>query len=98
MSLSPISVRIAIDECAADTTVRHSLLRACLSSFKSSLWSAVLPRLCLTAFTFFQPFLLNDTVALVDSKSSNVEYGKALIGAWALTLMGIAVSKVAMRS
>lgn len=70
---------------------RHSLLRACIRSFLPSLLSPVMPRLCLTAFTFCQPFLLNSTVSLVEQSNPNRNYGKGLIGAWALVFLGIAV-------
>lgn len=52
----------------------------------------VVPRLCLTAFTFAQPFLINKTLNYVDDQSPNSDYGKGLIGAWALVYLGLAVS------
>ncbi|KAK1723296.1 ABC transporter [Colletotrichum acutatum] len=70
----------------------HSLLRA---SFRSNLipfLSPILPRLCLTVFTFAQPFLINTTVAYVAQTSPDANYGRGLIGAWALVYLGIAVS------
>lgn len=51
----------------------------------------MLPRLCMTAFTFAQPFLVNTTIKYVSEKNANVYHGKGLIGAWALVYLGIAV-------
>ncbi|OTA07898.1 hypothetical protein A9Z42_0088200 [Trichoderma parareesei] len=53
----------------------------------------MLPRLCMTAFTFAQPFLVNTTIKYVGEKNANVYHGKGLIGAWALVYLGIAVSR-----
>ena len=55
----------------------------------------MLPRLCVTAFTFAQPFLVNTTIKLVGDKNANVYHGKGLIGAWALVYLGLAVGKIA---
>ncbi|KAI0160936.1 ABC transporter [Hypoxylon sp. FL1284] len=75
-----------------DRQAKHSLLRACFRAYFLSLLSAVIPRLCLTGFTFAQPFLVNATVTFVGQESPDVNYGKGLIGAWALVYLGIAVS------
>ncbi|KAF4774111.1 ABC transporter [Colletotrichum scovillei] len=71
---------------------RHSLLRASLRSYFVPFLSPILPRLCLTVFTFAQPFLINTTVAYVARTSPDANYGRGLIGAWALVYLGIAVS------
>ncbi|PTB72853.1 P-loop containing nucleoside triphosphate hydrolase protein [Trichoderma longibrachiatum ATCC 18648] len=76
-----------------DPKARHGLLRAC---FRTHLWtfpSAMLPRLCTTAFTFAQPFLVNTTIKYVGDQNANPYHGKGLIGAWALVYLGIAVSR-----
>lgn len=52
----------------------------------------VIPRLCLTVFTFAQPFLINSTVTFVSNGNPDVSYGRGLIGAWALVYLGITVS------
>ncbi|KAK1597503.1 ABC transporter [Colletotrichum navitas] len=75
-----------------DHQSRRSLLRACLRSYLGSFLSPVLPRLCLTIFTFTQPFLINTTVSFVAQKDADSNYGRGLIGAWALVYLGIAVS------
>ncbi|KAL6871928.1 P-loop containing nucleoside triphosphate hydrolase protein [Trichoderma novae-zelandiae] len=72
---------------------RHSLLRACFRTHLSTFPSAMLPRLCITAFTFAQPFLVNTTIKVVGDENANVYHGKGLIGAWALVYLGIATSR-----
>lgn len=71
---------------------RHSLLRACFRAFFFSFSSAIIPRLCQTAFTFAQPFMIETTVNFVGESSPNSTYGKGLIGAWVLVYLGLAVS------
>ena len=75
---------------------RYNLLRACFHSYRSSFLSAIIPRLCLTAFTFSQPFLIDTTVSFVGQTERNKDYGKGLIGAWALVFVGMAVSEAAV--
>ena len=55
--------------------------------------SAIIPRLCLTCFTFSQPFLIHSTIEYIGISDADRNYGKALIGAYALVYVGIAVSK-----
>lgn len=63
--------------------------------FKWYLASAIVPRLCLTAFTFAQPFLINRVIGYLSEFNSantkNVGYG--LIGAYGLVYIGIGVSE-----
>lgn len=46
----------------------------------------------MTAFTFAQPFLINTTVTFVGQATPDANYGRGLIGAWALVYLGLAVS------
>ncbi|GKT91860.1 ABC transporter [Colletotrichum tofieldiae] len=71
---------------------RRSLIRACIRSYFGPFLSPVLPRLFLTVFTFAQPFLINTTVSFVGQQDPDANYGRGLIGAWALVYLGIAVS------
>ncbi|KJZ74889.1 hypothetical protein HIM_05798 [Hirsutella minnesotensis 3608] len=71
---------------------RHSLLRASFRAYLGSFCLTVIPRLCLTVFTFSQPLLINNTISWVTQDSPDKRYGKALIGAWALVYLGLAVS------
>ncbi|KAF9878698.1 ABC multidrug transporter [Colletotrichum karsti] len=43
-------------------------------------------------FTFAQPFLINTTVTFVGQDRPDSNYGKGLIGAWALVYLGLTVS------
>jgi hypothetical protein len=53
----------------------------------------ILPRACLTALTFCQPFLINRAITLsqeaINNETTQIGYG--LIGAYALVYVGIAV-------
>ena len=71
----------------------HALLRVTLIHYKWSLLSAIIPRLCLTGFTFAQPFLVNRVLKFItepdDRNTDNI--GSGLIGAYALVYLGIGV-------
>jgi ATP-binding cassette, subfamily C (CFTR/MRP), member 1 len=69
----------------------HRLLKATLQSNMWPLVTAIVPRLCLSAFTFCQPFLINSTVTYISNTDTSPEsklYGPALVGAYALVYMG----------
>ncbi|KAI1781491.1 P-loop containing nucleoside triphosphate hydrolase protein [Hypoxylon cercidicola] len=74
---------------------RLRLVRATLVANAWPFFSAVVPRLALSAFLFSQPFLINAAVShLSDSSGENYErYGQSLIGAFILAYLGIAVSR-----
>ena len=74
---------------------RHALLYSCLRAYLAPFLSAVIPRVCLTCFTFSQPFLIETTIEYIGQSSAEADYGKALIGAYALVFVGIAVSSLA---
>jgi ATP-binding cassette subfamily C (CFTR/MRP) protein 1 len=71
----------------------NTLFLTTLRAAKWPLLSAILPRLCLTAFNFCQPFLLNRTIDFsqkpVSHESTNTGYG--LIGAYFFVYIGVAV-------
>ncbi|KAK6085469.1 multidrug resistance-associated [Seiridium cupressi] len=72
---------------------RYRLLRATFWSHSRLLFSAVLPRLALSAFVFCQPFLIDASVSyLTAGAQDNVDeqFGLALIGAFVLVYLGIA--------
>lgn len=75
-----------------DQKASHSMLRACLRTFWLSLASGAIPRLCLTGFTFAQPFLINTLTTYVGLSHPDVDHGRSLIGASALVYIGMAVS------
>ncbi|KAH8682050.1 ABC transporter [Xylariales sp. PMI_506] len=75
-----------------DRKERHSLLKACFRAYLRSFLSGAVPRLFKTLFSFLQPFLINATVTYVGQANPDPNYGKGLIGAWALVFLGVAVS------
>ena len=81
-----------------DHHARHSLLKACFRDNLSSFMSGIPPRLCKSVFFFAQPMLINVTVSYVGETSPDASYGRALIGAWALVFLGIAVKIEVMMS
>ncbi|KDN69811.1 putative ABC transporter [Colletotrichum sublineola] len=71
---------------------RHSLIKACFRAYLVPFLAPVIPRLCLTVFTFTQPFLIKTTITFVSVKNPDINYGRGLIGAWVLVYLGIAIS------
>jgi hypothetical protein len=71
----------------------HALLGAVIKAYKWELLAGVLPRLCQTGFTFAQPFLIQTTVTLFSEEYTPLvkSQGVALIGAYAIVYIGIAV-------
>jgi hypothetical protein len=66
------------------------------ATFRAYLWSflsGIIPRLCLTAFTFCQPFLITATVDFMGNPTTpeSKKYGQALVGAYVLVFLGVAV-------
>lgn len=73
------------------------LVRATFRANSWSLLSAILPRLMLSAFTFCQPFLIQAAVSHLSGTANEDEherFGQALVGAFALVYLGIAVSQL----
>lgn len=70
------------------------LLKATLDAYMWPLVSGIGPRLCVTVFTFCQPFLINATVNFMATTTTTPEsknYGQALVGAYALVYLGLTV-------
>ncbi|KAI0446909.1 P-loop containing nucleoside triphosphate hydrolase protein [Xylaria telfairii] len=74
---------------------RYRLIRATSRAYLWLLISPILPRIALSAFTFSQPFLIETTVSLLEKKHDAVDpnFGAALIGAFLLVYLGIAISR-----
>ncbi|KAL5456081.1 hypothetical protein PMIN07_006814 [Paraphaeosphaeria minitans] len=72
----------------------NSLFVTTLGKLKLPILAVVPPRVCLMAFNFCQPFLINRAVSYSEqaqsAQTSNVGYG--LIGAYVIVYVGIAVS------
>jgi hypothetical protein len=73
---------------------KHALLVTTAKSFRWSILAGVFPRLCVTGFTYSQPFLINTLINYIESPDPNVNknYGYGLIGAYVLVFFGAAVS------
>ncbi|KJZ71681.1 hypothetical protein HIM_08919 [Hirsutella minnesotensis 3608] len=93
--LAEESTRIRLTKAWQKVHGKHRLLRATLLANWQLLCAAVPPRLALSAFTFCQPFLIESSVAHFNATRSedNSRLGKALVGAFLLTYLGIAVSR-----
>jgi hypothetical protein len=72
----------------------HSLLWACFRYFSGPILLGILPRALQVGFTFAQPFLVDTTVTWIggDDLSYTLGQGYALIGAFGIVYIGIAVS------
>lgn len=92
-SLQGDNTRDKLDRAWAQSKGRYRLIKAV---FRAYLWpalSGVVPRLMLSGFTFCQPFLITTTVEYFngDTKARPREYKQALVGAFVLVYLGIAV-------
>lgn len=76
------------------TAGRNRLFRAMFAANAWPFFSAVPPRLTLSAFILCQPFLIELVVSYLLSRThkNQEEYGHAIIGAFVLLYLGIAVS------
>lgn len=70
-----------------------TMFRAAVLAFLWPFCSAIIPRLCLTVFTFSQTFLITATIEYVETPTTpqTRHYGQALIGAYVLMYLGYAV-------
>lgn len=91
-SMQLVTTRLTNQPYVDDHRARYSLLKACFHANLFSFLSAIPPRLCRTVFYFTQPLLINTTVSYVGDASADIVFGRALIGAWALVFLGIAVT------
>ena len=83
-----------------DKTQRHAFLHVLARTLKLPLLTPVLPRICLTAFTCAQAFLLQATIQYIEQSTSERKRGEAawLIVGYACVYVGIAVSTVPQSS
>ncbi|KAJ5702177.1 hypothetical protein N7488_009725 [Penicillium malachiteum] len=72
----------------------YRLMKSVFRAYLLPALSGVIPRLMLCGFTFCQPFLITSTVDYFsgDADSWPKEYGQALIGAFLIVYIGIALS------
>ena len=71
-----------------------ALIKLLFLQYKWQLFSTVLPRLCLTGFTFAQPFLITQIVEFVMNPKTRLDgdIGSGLIVATALVYLGLAIT------
>ncbi|KAJ5634865.1 multidrug resistance-associated protein [Penicillium herquei] len=72
----------------------HLMLRAVFRAYLVPFLTAIIPRLCLTVFTFCQSFLITQAVSYFEhsDSSDSVDIGHAIVGAYALVYLGYALS------
>lgn len=72
----------------------HRLLLSTFYAYRRTFLSAIVPRLCLSAFSFCQPFLITATIDYIqnDKTSNSKNRGQAIVGAYVLVYLGWAVS------
>ncbi|OOF98777.1 hypothetical protein ASPCADRAFT_394152 [Aspergillus carbonarius ITEM 5010] len=72
----------------------YRMLRSTFYAYRWTFLSGIVPRLCLAAFNFCQPFLITATVDYIDdSKTSDSKRsGQAIVGAYVLVYLGWAIS------
>ncbi|KAF2253629.1 putative multidrug resistance-associated protein [Trematosphaeria pertusa] len=75
-----------------DKTQKRSLLMACFRAYATSFLSAIIPRLILSALKFTQPFMITKLIHFVGDKGVPDDFGRGLIGAYALVYLGMAAS------
>lgn len=75
---------------AKDQDNKHPLRRMLASQLKYQLASTMVPRICLVAFKFCQPLLINRVTSLLSSSNQNNDYNNFLIAATALIYGGLA--------
>lgn len=75
-----------------DKTSKYALLHACLRTIIWKFLSMVLPRLCYSALSLSQPFIIKGVLNFISAGSSSTETANGLIGATILVYAGISVS------
>ncbi|GKZ81373.1 hypothetical protein AnigIFM56816_005888 [Aspergillus niger] len=73
---------------------KRRLLRSTFSAYRNTFLSGIVPRLCLSAFNFCQPFLITTTVDYMQNEMSSDKKrrGQAIVGAYILVYLGWAIS------
>ncbi|KAJ5592008.1 uncharacterized protein N7459_002377 [Penicillium hispanicum] len=74
---------------------KHRLVQVTFRAYFRPFVSAIFPRLCLSVFTFCQPFLISATLGFLNAPSTTETrlHGPALVGAYVLTYLGMTVAK-----
>lgn len=93
-SLSGDGARIRLKKAWGYCRPRYRLMKAIFVAYAREILTCIPPRLILGGFTFCQPFLIQAAIKLSEQRSSppTNNYGKALVGAFVLVYLGMAVS------
>lgn len=73
---------------------KHCLTYATLRTFAPELATAFVPRIGLMGLSLAQPYLVSAAINYIDNANLPKSYGYGLIGAYAITYLGIAVRVV----
>ncbi|KAM0524595.1 hypothetical protein ACHAPE_000693 [Trichoderma viride] len=72
---------------------KHRLVFCCIATLRSALFSVIVPRLALLAFTICQPLVLTRFLGFLNDESQSVNVGYGLVGAYGLVYIGIAATQ-----
>ncbi|KAJ6072100.1 hypothetical protein N7499_010114 [Penicillium canescens] len=94
-SLGGDEARSRLEKAWSRCRPRYRLLKAIFVAYAREILTCIPPRLIFGGFTFCQPFLIQTAIKLSEQRSSppTKSYGKALVGAFVLVYLGMAVSK-----
>jgi hypothetical protein len=93
-SLGGDEARSRLEKAWSRCRLRYRLLNAIFVAYAREILTCIPPRLIFGGFTFCQPFLIQTAIKLSEQRSSppTKSYGKALVGAFVLVYLGMAVS------
>ncbi|GFP53312.1 ABC multidrug transporter B [Trichoderma asperellum] len=72
---------------------KHRLILCCIVTLRSALFSVIVPRLALLAFTICQPLVLTRFLGFLNDETQPVNIGYGLVGAYGLVYIGIAATQ-----
>ncbi|KAJ6788460.1 hypothetical protein PWT90_09954 [Aphanocladium album] len=90
---SAFRARIAANVLVADKKSKYALAKACFYTLPWHFIFVLVPRLCHTAFTFAQPYLIRRVIQGVADDDLSADATSGLIGATALIYSGMGISK-----
>lgn len=90
---------IRLEEAWSECLLHYRLLRAIFVAYARDILICIPPRLVLGGFTFCQPFLIQAAIEISEQRASPPikDYGRALVGAFVLVYLGMAVSSAKIR-
>jgi hypothetical protein len=93
-SLGGNQAHIRLEEAWSRCILHYRLLKAISVAYARDILLCIPPRLILSGFTFCQPYLIQAAIKLSEQRASPPvkDYGRALVGAFVLVYLGMAVS------